>query len=226
MSEKKWVFNLLVKSPNDSIGLLAYALYKYRKADLAENLRKSGKTDKEIATQLSSFHENTVNSESTLEDFRVKAKELVFQMGDAAGNAMYKDTLQKLEVREQELKKLEQEFTKEKTKFDETLKKAKTKQRNELIDQLKAAVQNTPPKSKSTRFKDWIVGGAAGIAAQVLLLVITLGCLTIVSGGSDALIKKFVDKTVSTLISTPNVVTLDPKNNAMTASKNAHVGTQ
>lgn len=222
MSEKKWVFNLLVKSPTDSIGLLAYALYKYRKADLAENLRKSGKTDIEIATQLSSFHENTVNSESTLEDFRVKAKELVFQMGDAAGNAMYKDTLQKLETREQELKKSEQEFTKEKTKFDDTLKKAKTKQRNELIDQLKAAVQNTPARSKSTRFMDWIVGGAAGIAAQVLLLVITLGCLTIAFGGSDALIKKFVDKTVSTLVSTPSVVTLEPKNSAMTVSKNSN----
>ncbi len=34
---KSWVFQLLVKSPEDSIGLIAYSFYKLEKNQYAEN---------------------------------------------------------------------------------------------------------------------------------------------------------------------------------------------
>ena len=56
MSDKEWVFEKLVASETDAIGLLAYALYKHEKHELACKLRKSGASEGDIDSQVSTFH--------------------------------------------------------------------------------------------------------------------------------------------------------------------------
>ncbi|TYL42682.1 hypothetical protein [Dickeya sp. ws52] len=63
---KSWVFQLLVKSPEDSIGLIAYSFYKLEKNQYAEKLRTTGKTTQEIDLAVKQFHEQVVHTQLRL----------------------------------------------------------------------------------------------------------------------------------------------------------------
>ncbi|CBJ88883.1 hypothetical protein HZS38_12070 [Xenorhabdus nematophila] len=69
---KKWVFEALVKDDKDAVGLIAYALYKYRKHILATNLRNQGENESIIKKEVSIFHKQTLQNNSP-DDYRDRA---------------------------------------------------------------------------------------------------------------------------------------------------------
>lgn len=70
--DKKWVFESLVKDDKDTIGLIAYALYKNKKHALATSLRKEKKAEDYIQQQVQTFHDQTLQNNS-LDDYRETA---------------------------------------------------------------------------------------------------------------------------------------------------------
>lgn len=204
---KKWVFNALVQSDNDPIGLLAYALYKFQKDEIGTSLRSENETEDEIAKQLSQFHDNTLRSQSSLEDFRNKAVMLVELIGEKAGESLVKAKIDKLNIKSATLDKEKKQLEKDRKEFHKTLNKAKTKMKAELLEQFKSTVDDTPKKSKRGKVFSWLLGGFSGIAAQILVVVFSFGALTLYYGSGDALMKKFADSITSSLSATPTVVT-------------------
>jgi len=64
---KRWVFDELVEDRSTDIqGLVAYALYKANKADIAKTKREQGLSEEAIVAEVSTFHQNAVNSRSML----------------------------------------------------------------------------------------------------------------------------------------------------------------
>lgn len=204
---KKWVFNALVQSDNDPIGLLAYALYKFQKDEIGTSLRSENETEDEIAKQLSQFHDNTLRSQSSLEDFRNKAVMLVELIGEKAGESLVKAKLEKIKIKSAALDKEKIQLEKDRKEFQKTLNKEKTKMKADLLEQFKNAANDTPKKSILEKVTSWLLGGFSGIAAQILVVIFSFGVLTIYYGSSDALMKKFADSITSSLSATPTVVT-------------------
>lgn len=77
---KKWVFTELVQDLNDPEQLIAYAMYKADKDDLAVQCCARLLPEEEIVTRLVSFHESIAYSEKRLQDYREKAKRAVDQL--------------------------------------------------------------------------------------------------------------------------------------------------
>lgn len=195
---KKWVFNALVKKNDDPIGLIAYALYKFRKDEIGKQLRAESKSEKEIADELETYHNTTLRSDSTLDDLRTKAGLIVQAIGEQAGQAMVKSQLEKLEQTERELnEKL--------AKYNSDIKKEKTKVRNDIIDQIKQTVDNVPPRSKKVKVWDWLKGGAAGIAAQIVIVVFISGILLLIYGNPREIAKEFATKAIDAVMATPTI---------------------
>ncbi|WP_063664741.1 hypothetical protein [Aliivibrio fischeri] len=204
---KKWVFNALVKSDNDPIGLLAYALYKFQKDEIGKSLRSENETEEEIAKQLSNFHDSTLRSHSSLEDFRNKAVTLVSLIGEKAGESLVKATTDDLNTKLAIVEKEKAQLEKDRKGFQKMLNKEKTKIKAELLEQFKATVENTPKKNRLEKFTSWLLGGFSGIAAQLIVVVFTFGVLALYYGSGDALMKKFSDSITSSLSTPPTVVT-------------------
>lgn len=62
-NKKRWVFEALVRDEEDVQGLIAYALYKKSKHELATSLRQQGKSEEEIQKAVGDFHDNVLNSD-------------------------------------------------------------------------------------------------------------------------------------------------------------------
>ncbi|EOX4435194.1 hypothetical protein ACLAC2_004681, partial [Vibrio alginolyticus] len=204
---KKWVFNALVKSENDPIGLLAYALYKFQKDEIGQSLRSEGKNEEEISQRLSNFHDDTLRSSSSLEQFRSKAVTIIELLGQKAGETLVKNKVEELEKKQTALKKEQVQLDKDKKELQKSLKKEKTKIKNELLEQFKLTVNDTPKKSGWRKLGEWLLGGFSGIAAQIIVVIFSFGLLTLLYGNSENLIKKFSDGITASLSSTPQIVT-------------------
>ncbi len=74
---KKWVFDSLVKDSSDVTGLLAYALYKHRKSNLAKAMREQGKSEEEIAAAMQFFHTQTITGVNHLQAYEKEALSLL-----------------------------------------------------------------------------------------------------------------------------------------------------
>lgn len=204
---KKWVFNALVKSENDPIGLLAYALYKFQKDEIGQSLRSEGLDEGEITKRLSNFHDDTLRTNSSLEQFRSKAVTVVELIGQKAGEALIKSQTEELSKKQSLLEKNQAQFEKDRKEFQKTLKKEKTKIKAELLERFKITVDDTPKKSGWRKCGEWLLGGFSGLIAQVIVLVFSFGMLTLAYGDSDSLIKKFSDGIASSLSSRPSILT-------------------
>ncbi|NRD74487.1 hypothetical protein HQQ94_14830 [Shewanella sp. VB17] len=200
---KKWVFNALVQSNNDPIGLLAYALYKFRKDEIAKALGNKGKSGPEIAKRLENFHDDTLCSQTALDDFRSKA----IRMANLIGETLSKETIEEYQNKSTILEQDRKQLEKEQNEFNKILSKEQTKLKNELLDKFKTVVNDTPKKSNTRKCIDWIAGGFSGIVAQIIVLVFTFGVLSIYTGSSEKLAKSFAQGIVSSMTASPAFVT-------------------
>ena len=77
---KKWMFTELVQNPDDPEQLIAYAMYKADKDDLATQCHVRQVPEEGIVVELASFHDSIAYSERRLQDYRDKAKRTVDQL--------------------------------------------------------------------------------------------------------------------------------------------------
>ena len=72
----KHVFTALVSDKDDPMQLMAYAIYKADKNEIAETLITTSKTPSEIEAGLKSFHDSVINSPSLLVNYHTRAENL------------------------------------------------------------------------------------------------------------------------------------------------------
>ena len=77
---KKWVFTELVQDSDEPEQLIAYAMYKADKDDLAIQCRARLLPEADIVVELTRFHDSIAYSERRLQDYRDKAKRAVDQL--------------------------------------------------------------------------------------------------------------------------------------------------
>ncbi|EBQ5799621.1 hypothetical protein DRV48_16140, partial [Salmonella enterica subsp. enterica serovar Rissen] len=77
---KKWGFTELVQDSDEPEQLIAYAMYKADKDDLAIQCRARLLPEADIVVELTSFHDSIAYSERRLQDYRDKAKRAVDQL--------------------------------------------------------------------------------------------------------------------------------------------------
>lgn len=206
MSERKWVFQLLVRDSNDPIGLIAYSLYKYAKAELAANLKEDGVSDEKINSELKIFHDQTIATQSQLDNYRQRAEHLVLELGELSGKAMFRDSLDDLELKKSKLAAEQATLNRDKANYQKDLQKEKTKQTKELIDQFRTAVKNTPKRSKKEAFAAWLHNGAYSLSSQIVIIAFIFGVALILNGGNEQLQRKISDSFVSVLLSSPLLI--------------------
>ncbi|NIE72780.1 hypothetical protein [Pantoea sp. Acro-807] len=75
-TQKKYVFTALVTDKDQPLDLMAYAIYKADKNEIAESLGLAGKSDEEIDAELQRFHDLVLNSPSLISNYSVRARAL------------------------------------------------------------------------------------------------------------------------------------------------------
>jgi len=74
----KYVFSALVNDKNQPLELMAYAIYKADKNEIAESLANAGKSQTEIDAALKSYHDAVLNGPGILASYKNRA----LQIGD------------------------------------------------------------------------------------------------------------------------------------------------
>ncbi|MEQ1961616.1 hypothetical protein ABLB69_00190 [Xenorhabdus khoisanae] len=151
---KKWVFEVLVKDDKDAIGLIAYALYKYRKHILATNLRNQGKNENSIQKELTIFHDQTIQNNS-IDDYREKAVDYLNQL------------IEQIESKQKE------SFNKEKTKLEKKCQDVIKKEKNNLLKNI-SEYQHVN-KSWFKKLGYWLLSGIPSIVSSFLITCFLLG---------------------------------------------------
>lgn len=151
---KKWVFEALVKDDQDSIGLIAYALYKHKKHTLATSLRSEGKDEEHIQQQVQTFHDQTLQNNS-LDDYREKAKNFLDKIFD--------------ELEEN----ISARFEKEKAQLEKQHKKDLANEKRSLLQKIK----NYQHANRAWYEKagTWLLSGIPGIVSSFLVTCLIIG---------------------------------------------------
>lgn len=74
---RKWVFTELVRDANDPSQLIAYAIYKADKDDMANSMRVDHKTELEIQAALDAFHDSVASTPRLLANYRQKSETVI-----------------------------------------------------------------------------------------------------------------------------------------------------
>ncbi|ELN9002585.1 hypothetical protein RZT97_003433 [Vibrio cholerae] len=202
---KQWVFIELVKDEKDIEGLISYAIYKYRKNELALDAKKKGKSEEEIDLAVRAYHDQVLASKSTQDDFREKAVRILdvaIQKSSQAivekQNKAYDNKLQELERKEKELELREKQL-------DKILAKERLKVRNEEINRIKEAAKNTTKDSRRVSFAKWLASGFSGILATTIAVIFAFGLMSITSSEEkkQELMAETIKKLVTLYSSTP-----------------------
>lgn len=187
--EKKWVFTELVKDPNNLEQLLAYAIYKQFKDEIAKNARKNGMTDVQIEAELTHYHNQCLDSQQTMEMFRNKAKDTLDGYVSYVGNqlkASLSSSLNKLEEdKNKEIKKLEA--------------KVKSAERAALKDLTNGAKEYAKKAIKPTH-TEWAIGkvwvfikflfsGVPKFVATTLSMGFLVAVVTLVNGDAKNMVR-------------------------------------
>lgn len=154
MTNKKWVFDTLVEHDKDAIGLIAYALYKYKKHTLAKTLRAEGSTEEHIQEQVRTFHDQTLQN-SSLEDYREKATNYL--------NELFK----KVEDTERD------KYSREKAQLEKQFKKDILKERREFIKNVQEYERMHKPWHSVVG--SFLLSGIPGIVSSFLIFCLIVG---------------------------------------------------
>lgn len=184
--EKRWVFQKLVKKMDDGsvdvLGLVAYALYKAKKDEVATALREQGKPEAEIEQRLQEFHDNTLISDKEHENLRTMAENIIAKaLQDSLGamesalEAQVKAERERLNAdHDSACKKLQKEHD----IFEKKQKAIRNQMRKEEIDKLRVAVENSSVTSRFSRSAKWLWDGFAGLFATILTGILILGLMS------------------------------------------------
>lgn len=155
---KRWVFESLVKDDKDTIGLIAYALYKHKKHTLAKSLRKEGRDEQYIQAQVDTFHDQTLQNGS-LEDYREKAKSFLSQI--------FKEVENEIEAH------LKERFEREKAQLQKLHKKDLANTKRDLLEKIKNyPLANRPWWKKAG---EWLLSGMPSVVSSFLITSLIIG---------------------------------------------------
>lgn len=152
--EKRWVFETIVEDDQDVVGLIGYALYKYKKYELAQSLRKQGCPEDQIQDQVQTFHDHFLLNNS-VNDYRNKATNFL--------DNVYK----KMEDG------LKQAFDEKKDKLEKQYNKDLGKARRDFIK----SVQEYERFNKTWPEKIWsfLISGIPGIVSSFIVTSLIIG---------------------------------------------------
>lgn len=211
--QKKWVFSSLVTKDDDVVGLIAYALYKHRKDELARGLRAQGKDEEEISTELVHYHDNMVNQQSQLNDWREKASQIIAAIAKDASNKAIERKNNELENERKGLQdeknrlaNLEARLRAKQNKIPSDIEAGIKKGLSEFVmDAAKHIGKPTIPQ----KIGSWLIGGFSGYAAGIILVFLAWAYL---AGTSDQSIKEQIltgfTKSVTEYVTTNPVPTV------------------
>lgn len=160
----KWVFETLVQDEQDAVGLIAYALYKNKKHNLAKKLRLDKRSELDIANQVKIFHDHTLHNQT--DDYLDKATiflDGMFKKVEAAEKVKYDAEIAKLkasyESKERQLiKECDTKIKKERKNFIANVN-AYDKDKKHFVDRAFA----------------WIISGIPGAIASFVLSAFLIG---------------------------------------------------
>lgn len=166
---KQWVFEKLVTDPHKGVvGLIAYALYKARKHEVASSLRESGRSEEEIKEQVDSYHESVVNSPSTLSDFKSNASRLLDDVTAQLEQGIAEHYQKQLERKDRDYTEAVERLKRE---YEKKLNREVKKGMHEFVKKIHAA----PVRPKTIRALCWIWNGFSGVFAATLLAMMIGG---------------------------------------------------
>tara|TARA_Y100001968_G_scaffold332923_1_gene393070 strand:+ start:1029 stop:1589 length:561 start_codon:yes stop_codon:yes gene_type:complete len=156
-NNKKWVYECLVESETDPVGLIAYAFYKKSKHEIASKLRDEDVDELEIEQKVKAHHDTVLQSTDLLESFNLKAE------------LFLKEVYQRIE------NKVENELKKEHKKKVEELEKEKKKAYDKAAQALKNVAKRHNEPHWSLRSAGWLWNGFAGIFAALIMTFLVGG---------------------------------------------------
>ncbi|MEH6671360.1 hypothetical protein [Halopseudomonas sp.] len=167
---KKWVFATLVKNDRDTVGLIAYALYKHKKHTLATSLRDDGKDEAFIQQQVQTFHDQTLQNNS-LDDYREKATKFLADIFD------------------QIEKDVSVNHEKERVLLEKKYKKDLTNEQKRLFQNIKNYQYDH--RSKMDRLGAWLLSGVPSVVSSFLIASLLIGAsvLTVSEEQRQAVLK-------------------------------------
>ena len=152
--EKRWVFDSIVESDEDVVGLIGYALYKYKKHTLAKSLRAQNRGEEDIKREVQIFHDQFLHNNS-VEEYRNKATDYLDQL------------FSKVESEERE------KYEKEKEKLEKQLKRDLRKGRNDFIKSVQEYEKMNKPWH--ARLVAFLISGVPGIVSSFLITSLVVG---------------------------------------------------
>lgn len=214
---KKWVFIELVQDEKDIIGLISYAIYKYRKNEMAISERSNGKSEEEIQASIQKYNDMVVASQSTQTDFRDKAVSILNVAISKSSAVIMERQQQLIDEKLDNIKNLQASLAQQKINIDkdhqEKMKKelekiAKEKQTviKKEIEKIKKAAKDYTKDSIWISLTKWLGSGFSGIIATTLAIVLAFGAMSIFSSEEkkNELIQQTLEKLVQ-LYSTPPI---------------------
>lgn len=165
---KKWVFEKLVENDQDVKGLIAYALYKNSKHNLAKTLRQEGNTEDYISSQAQTFHDQTVSNQTALDSYRSQSK------------IFLDDLIQSIEqhFEQQFSKKLQDEkksFEEQKRQHAKDCEKRIIKEKKEFIQKIQAL--ELKQLHWTVKLLRWVFSGVPKAIASTLVTILIFGLI-------------------------------------------------
>lgn len=174
--EKRWVFTELVKSNKDTVGFLAYSLYKFEKNEYAETLKKQNKRSYEIDKAMKSYHEIVTCSQSRIDNYRKSAEQIIEKMVDNLSDqvrAEYESQLSTANEQAAEITRLKAEIQANEARHVNEIKDAE----EQAILRLHRSI--TAKESKKTHWTLkmflWQWSGFSGVFATIIFAVLVYG---------------------------------------------------
>ncbi len=188
LAEKQWVFGELVKHEQDAEGLIAYALYKNQKHQLATRLRKDGTDEITIQEKVTAFHDNILKS-GQLDTYRERATVFLHKLLEESEKT-HKTQIENLTTR------LNKNKDDEISKLTATHKKDLAKEKKELLKKMQA--YNLESTSIGSKFVSFLLSGIPSFVSGAIITTIFYGFL-VWSIPQDSR-KQFINDRVSSVL--------------------------
>jgi len=221
---KKWVYDSLIESADkESVGYLAYCIYKKQKNALAYKYASESLDEEKIQTKLKDFHENTLTDEAIkqyldlgLNYFEELTKEIESKVIAAMTpevEALQKEHKNQLNSKIRENKELSDKIELLKKRIKKKKRLFLAEASGELAEQIMLNPKTKP--NKRTKFFNWLLSGFASITATLLVMVTIYGftAWTLPQKDKDLLLSSFIERAATFLISSPNFSKPDSSNN-------------
>lgn len=163
---KRWVFTELVDDDTDYVGLIAYALYKVEKNQLAESLKKQGFNSAHIDAKVKEFHDSVVEIPKTKARYRQTAEEVMRSLVTNMENKIRPEFQGQIE-------KLQKQVVDKDKKHTAELAKAKRLGVESFYDAY--CTGNKEGKSKWLLSALWLWSGFSGVFAAIIVAVAVYG---------------------------------------------------